>query len=234
MRLIRVIFYLIAPIAVFIISSYFTVSILLKTGETVICPDVRGQKVEDAKRFVESKGLSLVVLRHETRNDVPYGYITVQKPEASITIRKGRVVNVLVSDGPRQVELPILANEPLREAEAKLKEKQIMIEKIIYVPGKKAGRVFAQMPAGGSKALEGSSVILFAGSDPKTYFLMPDTKDADILSLSAEMDSKGIKHKIAYGQGDPLLPGSGSKKTAIAPKTIFSREEEIMLNANGG
>ena len=43
------------PIAVFILASYATISILLKTGATVVCPDVRGLMIEDAKRLTEDE-----------------------------------------------------------------------------------------------------------------------------------------------------------------------------------
>ena len=40
-------------VAVFILASYGTISILLQTGATVVCPDVRGLVVEEAKRLAE-------------------------------------------------------------------------------------------------------------------------------------------------------------------------------------
>ncbi len=226
--------YLITPIAVFIISSYLTVGILLRTGETVVCPDVRGQKVEDAKRLVANKGLSLAVLRYEPRSDIPYGYITVQKPEANITIRTGRVVNVLVSGGPQLVELPILTDQTLQEAEAKLREKRIEVEKTIYVPGKKAGRIVAQIPPGGTKLLEGGNVTLLVGSDSHAYYLAPDFKEADMNALSEEMDSKKIKYKISYGKGEAPVPGAAAKPASLGSRTIFSGQDEILININGG
>jgi eukaryotic-like serine/threonine-protein kinase len=231
--------YLIAPIVVFIISSYLTVGFLLKTGETVVCPDVRGKKVEDAKDLVANKGLSLAILRYETRNDVPYGYITVQKPEANITIRKGRVVNVLVSEGPRLIELPILIDEPLQEAEARLREKQITVGKTISVPCKKNGRILAQIPAGGTKVLEGGSVTLLVGDDSKAYYLAPDFKETDMSALSEEMDRKKIKYKISYGMSD-LPPEEGETKTAkqapppLKSRMIFNAQDAIVIHVNGG
>jgi beta-lactam-binding protein with PASTA domain len=233
----RGILYLIIPIAVFVISSYLTVGILLKTGETVVCPDVRGQRVEDAKRLAASKGLSVAILRYEPRNDVPYGYITVQKPEANITIRKGRVVNVLVSEGPQLIELPIVIGQSLQEAEAALREKRITVEKTISVPGRKAGRVAAQIPAGGAKILEGGSVTLLVGSDAGAYYLAPDFKVADMTSLSEEMDDKKIKYKISYGRIEPPQEGTvetAAKRAPLGSRMIFSTRDEILINVNGG
>ncbi len=229
----RGILYLLVPIVVFIMSSYMTINILLKTGGTVVCPDVRGQKVEDAKRLAEGRGLSIAVLRYEPRTDVPYGYITVQKPEANITIRKGRVVNVLVSEGPQQVGLPNVTNQLLEEAEATLKQKQLEVEKTVLVPHKKVGKVIAQIPKGDTKVLEGSGVTLFVGKDPQVYYLMPDTRSADITALSEEMDSKKIKYKISYTRDDSTL-ATGTKTAATPARVIFSGDDDVVINASGG
>lgn len=222
------------PILVFVISSYVTIDVLLKAGGTVVCPDVRGQKIEDAKRIVEGKGLSLSVARYEPRNDVPYGYITVQKPEANITIRKGRVVNVLVSEGPQLLDLPSVVDEPLEGAEATLRQKQMEIEKIVRVPSKKPGKVIAQIPKAGTKLLEGSSIVLYVGKTPEVYFLLPDIKTADISSLSEELDRKKIKYRISYGVEDPATPAPGPKVPATPSRTIFRSEDNILINVNGG
>ncbi|HEY3277624.1 MAG TPA: PASTA domain-containing protein [Syntrophorhabdaceae bacterium] len=227
------ILYLFTPIAVFLLSSYMTVNILLKTGATVICPDLRGQKVEDAKRVAEGRGLSLSVLRYEPRNDIPYGYITVQKPEANITVRTGRVVMVLVSEGPELVELPSFVHEKLEEAEANLRAKQMEIEKTIFVPHKNAGQVVAQIPSQGTKLLQGSGVTLFVGQGMKKYYLMPDVKNADINTLSGEMDGKKIKYRFFYGREEPAN-GSPPKMVATPSKTIFNDEDEIFISVNGG
>ncbi len=234
MSLKKGILYFFTPIAVFFLSSYMTINILLKTGTTVICPDVRGQKIEDAKRLMENRGLSLSVVRYEPRNDVPYGYITVQKPEANITVRTGRVVMVLVSEGPELIEIPSFLSRPLEEVEAALREKQIEIGKIIYVPYKKPGRVVAQVPEVGTKLLQGSGVTLFVGQEPSTYYLMPDRKDIDMRALAEELDNKKIKYRLTYGKDDFFSPTPGPKIAPTPPNTIFSRDNEIIINVSGG
>jgi eukaryotic-like serine/threonine-protein kinase len=234
MRWTRGLLYLMVPIIVFFLSSYITVNVLLKTGATVVCPDVRGQKIEDAKRIVEGRGLTLIIVRYEPRNDIPYGYITVQKPEANITIRKGRVVNVLVSEGPQLVELPALVNQPLEEAEQTLKEKQLEVEKTIYVPSNKVGKIVAQIPGAGSKMLEGGTVTLLVGKDPDAYYLMPEVKVAEVGALTEELDSKKIKYRLFYGKDESALPIGAPKVVVTPPKSIFSGDDDIVISPSGG
>ena len=236
----KAILYSFISVLVFLLSTYMTVNLLLKSGGTVICPDVKGQKVEEAKRLMEDRGLSLYVVRYEPRSDIPYGFITVQKPEANITIRKGRVVNVLVSEGPQLIELPILTGQTLEDAKTTLGQKQMEVEKTIFVPSRKAGKVVAQTPAPGTRVLEGSQVVLFVGKDPYEYFLMPDTRGADMTELSEELDGKKIKYKVSYQREssylreDPFGLPAVPVRAGTPARTIFSRDDEILINTNGG
>lgn len=233
MKWIKVSLYFAVPIIMFILSAYLTIDILLKKQENTICPDVRGKNVEEAKRLIESKGLTLSVLRYERRNDVPYNHITVQKPEANIPIRKGRIVNVLVSEGPELVQVPVLTDQLLEQAEEILNERHIEIEKTIHIPHAKTGRVIAQIPKGGENILEGKKVVLFIGSEKKTYYLMPDINNANVLQLIEEMDTKKIKYKTTIEKSGHITPGS-KIKTSIPSKTIFNGEDEISININLG
>lgn len=220
--------------AAFLISIYFTVNILLKTGETVVCPDVKGKNVDDAKKLLESKGLSLAVIKYERRNDVPYNYITVQKPEANISTRKGRTVLAIVSEGPELIQIPVLTGQMVESAEATLKEINVKIEKTIYVPGQKPGKVVAQIPTGGEKIVEGKEVILFVGAAEKNLYVMPDVNALYLSELSFEMTKKGIKHKITYVRGELNIYSKATVETSIPVKTIFKADEEIKIKVTTG
>jgi len=220
-------------IFVFSFSAYLTINILLKRQISVICPDIRGGTVDDAKRLVESKGLSLSISRYERRNDVPYNHITVQRPEANISTRLGRTVMVIVSEGPELITVPTLEGKSLADAEDILKEKNIEIEKTMRVPHPKAGRVIAQMPKGGEDVIKGKSVTLFVGVEEDQYFLMPDYKDMTPRDLDEEMAGKNIRHRIDYVREE-----KNSTKmtitTSVPPKMIFKNDGEIEIKVLSG
>jgi eukaryotic-like serine/threonine-protein kinase len=226
--------YFVVFIAVFLISGYFTVSVLLKTGGTVICPDVRGKNVDVAKQLVQSKGLSLAVVKYERRNDVPYNHITVQKPEANISTRKGRVVLVMVSEGPELIRVPVLTGQTVDNVGEILKGIKAEIEKTIYVPSQKAGKVIAQIPKGGEDMLEGKGITLFIGTEQKMLYVMPDLKALDLSEISNEMDKKGIKHKITYEKSGYSLRLKPTIETSIPSKTIFKTNDEIEIKVITG
>lgn len=227
MKSIKVLLYVLAPIFVFILSGYLAVSILLKTQQTTICPDIRGKTVEEARQLVGTRGLSFSILRYERRNDVPYNHVTVQKPEANISTRKGRVVYVIVSEGPEMIKAPGLVGQGLDAAKGVLEEKKLILDKIITIPHSRTGRVIAQIPAEGTEILEQTKVSLIVGSEQKTYYFLSETKNVDINGLAEEMDAKKIKYKMNYVRADHA-PRSGID-FSVPPRTIFSGSDELII-----
>jgi beta-lactam-binding protein with PASTA domain len=227
-------FYSLLPFFVFFVSIYITIDILLKSGNNVVCPDVRGKTVEDAREMAQKKGLPLVVLRYENRSDVPYNHITVQKPEANISIRSGRIIHVIVSEGPKLTEVPNLTGRSLQEAEETLREKNLEVGKIIQIPHTREGKVIAQLPKGGEKTLERKEVILFVGLDKGKYFFLPDVKDLSLWDIQDEMDSKRIKYKITSPPKIDKAAKEGSLRLSLPPHTIFKADDEVLIYINNG
>ena len=228
-------FYSLLPFFVFFVSVYLTIDILLKSGNNVECPDVRGRTVEEAREMAQKKGLPLVVLRYENRSDVPYNHITVQKPEANIPIRKGRIIHVIVSEGPKLTEVPNLTGRTLQEAEETLREKNLEVGRIIQLPHAREGRIIAQIPKGGERTLERKEVTLFVGLDKGKYFFLPDVKDLSLWDIQDEMDSKRLKYKITTPPKNEKGARDGALRLSLPPRTIFKADDEVLIYiTNGG
>jgi len=233
MRLLKPFFYMLIFLIVFSFSGYLTINILLKRQINVVCPDVRGKTVEEAKRLLEKNGLSLSISRYERRNDVPLNHITVQKPEANISTRLGRTVMVIVSEGPELIPLPVLEGKSIVNAEEILREKDIQISKVIYAPHPKTGRVIAQTPKGGEDIIKGKGVTLLVGIDEDRYYLMPETYDMTSRDLTDEMNNKHIKYRVNYMLSDQISAKIGIT-TSVPQKTIFKNDKEIEINVLTG
>ncbi len=233
MNWLKALLYLLIFIAVFSFSAYLTINVLLKRQINVICPDIRGKTVEDAKRIVEGKGLSLSISRYERRNDVPLNHITVQRPEANISTRLGRTVMVIVSEGPELIPLPSLEGKTLADAESILNEKNIEIDKIINIPHSKAGKIIAQIPKGGGEIIKGKGIVILVGTEPVQHYLMPDFKDMTPRDLTEEMTSKSIKHRIDYVMEEKISPKT-ALTSSVPPKTVFKSNNEIEIKVISG
>jgi len=202
--------------------------IVLKTHQTVICPDIVGKEINEAKRLVESKGLLFQVVKYEKRNDIPYNHITVQKPAANITTKKGRTVYVIVSEGPELVAVPQLIGEDINKVDEILKEKKIKMEKIIYVPDNNEGKILAQIPKAYETIPEGKGITVFVGNRPKRYVLMPELKSVSLTDLKEELTRKKIAFKITYPNGE--IDAQRYNITGSIPKGfVFDADEGIEI-----
>lgn len=231
MKILRLFFFVFLALMSFLFSMYFTMKILLKTQETVVCPDIVGKELNEAKRIVESKDLIFQIVRYEKRNDIPYNHITVQKPAANITTKKGRTVLVIVSDGPELVPVPQLIGSDIYKINENLEGKKISVEKILYVPNENEGKIIAQIPKANETIPEGKGITVFVGKKPKRYVLMPSLKDMTLTDIKDELSRKKIAFKINY-----LNSESDEQKkniTASVPKGgIFDADEGVELKIN--
>lgn len=234
MRFIRIPIYIFIALLIFIFSTYLTMKVILKSQRTVLCPDVIGKEVREAKTLVESKGLNFHIVRYEKRNDVPYNHITVQKPEANIQTKKGRTVMVIVSDGPELFIVPSLVGQVVNTAHEMLKEKNIPIERIIYVPNMdNEGKVIAQIPKGGEGLLEGKGIVIFAGAKPKRYVVMPDVTSLELNEITSELDRKNIKYKIVY-TNDINIAKKDKITASVGTGQVFDADEGLELKIKTG
>lgn len=222
------------PFFIFFVSVYFTIDLLLKSGDNVICPDVRGKTVDEAREIANKTGLPLVVLRYENRSDVPYNHVTVQKPEANIPIRKGRIIHVIVSEGPKLTDVPNLTGLTLQEAEETLREKNLNVGKIIHLPHSKEGKIITQLPKGGEKTLEKKEVTLFVAENKPKYFFFPDVKDLNLWDIQDEMDAKRLKYKILTLTSDGKIIHESALRLSLPPRTIFRDDDEVLIYINSG
>jgi eukaryotic-like serine/threonine-protein kinase len=229
----KAVFYSLTPLLVFLLAFYVTVNVLLKRGEDVVCPDVRGKELEEAKRLVQSKGLSMNVVRYEKRRDVAFNHITVQKPEADIPTRKGRTVLVVVSEGPPLVEVPAVTGLSREGAEEMLSAKGLRIEKTISVPAATEGNVVAQIPKAGENVLEGRGVVVLLGSRRTVYYLMPDIGDFSVSEISEELETRKIRYKLTYTRAEHIF-STAPIKASVLPKSIFDASDEVEIKINYG
>lgn len=233
MKILRGFGLIIAPFFFFVFSFYITIEVLLKTEVTVICPEIRGKHIDEARLLLERQGLPLNIVKRERRNDVPVNYISVQRPEANIPIRKGRAVSVIISDGPELGSIPSVLGYSTEEAETVLESKDFHLGTIVTVPGPESGKVVAQNPRPGQTSIVGQKVTLYVAARLKRYYLMPDLRQENPSEVMGELDDKGIRYRAVYGR-----QVDGTRRivsTSVQPGFLFTGDDEITLYAaNGG
>lgn len=234
MRLLKILCGVAAGVMVFIMATSFTIKLLLRDESTVVCPDVTGLDVDEARKLLEQKGLSLIIAKYEKKKDVPYNRVLVQRPDAALSVRVGRTVAVVLSDGPRPTHIPVLVGLSLEEARTALHDQGIDLKKVLYVARGEEGKVVAQAPGSGENILDEDGMVLIVGGREKRFYVMADLSTVDYAGLVREMEAKHLNYVTVPMAGQPDTTTDVVLKAAIPPGTIFTSDDVVQLQMKGG
>ncbi len=224
MKWLKILCYALAGVAVFVLATSLTIKFLVTDESTVACPDLTGLDVEEAKQLAAQKGLSLITGKYERKNDVPYNHVLFQSPDPAMPVRAGRTVTVILSDGPVPVIIPVFVGLSLDEARAALRDKNMKLKNVFYVPGGETDRVVAQTPGSGENILGQEGMVLFVGGRVRRFYVMPEMGAGGYAALMQEMDEKHIRRAMTP-TGLPDAAGGGVLKYNIPPRTVFTEDD---------
>jgi beta-lactam-binding protein with PASTA domain/tRNA A-37 threonylcarbamoyl transferase component Bud32 len=131
----------------------------LAAKEPVAVPNVVGIEQDLAVAKIEDAGLDANVEEQPNR-DVKPGIVFDQNPNPGNRIQKGDVVTIVVSTGPKKVEVPALVGKPYDEAIQILDDAGLDWRKVEVFSKKPVGQVVRQDPKAGEETTEGSTVVL--------------------------------------------------------------------------
>jgi serine/threonine-protein kinase len=100
-----------------------TVTLLVSKGpEQVAVPSLLGLSPEDAERRLREVGLEVGTRGAKFSEDVEKGKVISSSPKAETLVKPGRTVDIVVSKGIEQVEVPNLLGQQRGDVERQLRE----------------------------------------------------------------------------------------------------------------
>lgn len=131
------------------------------TPKPVKVPTLRGLPATDAQKVAAAAGLQLKVTGREFDPKVGQDRVIATKPYEGKRVKRGRVVECIVSNGPRSVLMPKVEGLTLPAAEERLGQKGLGIGEVRReasdVP---VDQVLGQDPGAGSQVERGHGIIL--------------------------------------------------------------------------
>ena len=234
------------------VSAYLTLTLIIKSEDTVIVPDLIGKDVVYALEFLTDLELNTKVKGSEYNEDILKNHVTFQEPAAGTEIKKGRDVRIIISKGPQQITMPNLMTLSVQQGRLILEENGVCQGEIsrAYSNSMEKDYIIAQVPSAGSMITRGTCVnlLISLGSRPKAY-KMPNLQglslDEAMLSIEranlsvGEIKSSYIKNKprnVIVNQ-EPLpgyrVIGGSIVHLAINRKTPKKRQPEIYSQKSG-
>ncbi len=139
-------------------SSVITLVLSKGPGPATVT-SVVGATVEAATAQLEQDALTLVVGEEQFHDTVAAGLIISQSPEASVVVKRGDTVTVVVSKGPEFVEMPLLVGQEFEAAKATLEALGLTVKREEFWLNS-SGRVLQQSVKAGDPVKVGSQVVL--------------------------------------------------------------------------
>jgi len=101
-------------------------------GSEYELPDVTEKTVDEAKVILDDDGFIPIVQDSTYDSFYPPGTVLRQNPMPFATVKKGRRVYLVVSSGERPIYMPNLIKESLTNAELRLKEAGLTLNKTLW------------------------------------------------------------------------------------------------------
>lgn len=159
------------------ISAYLTLTLIIKSEDTVIVPDLVGKDVASALERLTDLQLNTKVRGSQYSQEFPKNHVIFQDPEPGSEIKKDRDVRIIISKGPKNILMPNLVALSLHQARMIMEENGITQSLVSHTYSHKVEKdhIIAHVPAAGSMITRGASVnlLLSLGMRPKV-FKMPD------------------------------------------------------------
>lgn len=196
-RILKIAAYCIAFIIIAGLSAYFTLSLIIKSEDTVIVPDFIGKDVVYVLEYLTDLGLNTKVKGSEYSAETPKNHVIYQEPDPGVEIKKGRDVKIIISRGTKTIFMPNLNGLPARQARIILEENDLCrgatVTSYDIIVDKDA--IIAQAPLPGTEVPRGGCVDLLVslGPRPKAY-KMPDLKGRSLAGALLLIEKSNLVH----------------------------------------
>ena len=208
-----------------------TVQLVVSAGpEPIEMPSVVGSSSERAEGMLAGLGLE-VVTTTEFDAGVEEGFVIRQDPAAGTDINPGWTVQIVISEGPEEIEIEPVANRPVAEVLAMLQDMGLLATVVQESHTQvQAGLVIRTDPPPGTRVSVGSpvTVVESTGSPfvaiPDLTGLGADEAEAALSAVGLVMETAGIKAPVTDPELDGRVarqaPGPGSE--ALPGDTVLA------------
>ncbi|MBV8170736.1 MAG: PASTA domain-containing protein, partial [Candidatus Eremiobacteraeota bacterium] len=206
-------------------------------GSPVELPDFAGMSLDVAQSVADRTGVSLRVVAHHNDDKIGKGDVVGQFPAAGEHVRRGRIVDVVVSDGPAATSVPDLGDLSLRDAQIALGNARLSLGNVTKQKSDTvaAGRILSQDPIALTDVAVGSRVdVVVAQGRPQVYV-------PNFVGLSLAFSQTAAK-QAGVSLGPPLwLPiAKDAKPRGIViaqdplPGQPLGTGDKVILHVSGG
>ncbi len=178
----------------------------------VTVPSLVGLAYEDARQALFNKGLRLQVGSRQYDEKIPRDFVVSQLPPAQENIKKGRMVNVIISKGSEIGVIPPVVDLPERKAVLELKKAGFNIgkSKRDFCDDHPKDAVASISPKEGTTIAKEMPLDLIISDGPKpSHAAVPNLIGESLLEAKGKIEKSGLKlGKIDHKLNSTVSPGT--------------------------
>lgn len=168
-------------------------------GHEVKVPSIVGLHQDVAKKMLVDMGLDFRVKNEVYSQEYKEGHVVYQSVDAGETVKSGYPIEVTLSKGQKEVDVPDVVNLHVDEAEILIRAKDLK-PIVKHVPSDiPKDYVISQTPDGNTKATAGSTVNLVVSEGPEiNYVVVPNVIGENIEEAKKILTSRGLFVETKY------------------------------------
>jgi beta-lactam-binding protein with PASTA domain len=219
------------------ISAYLSLTLIIKSEDTVIVPNLEGKDVVYALELLSELELNTKVKGSEYTIDIPKNHVVFQEPQPGSEIKKGRDVKIIISKGPKTISMPNLIALSMQQANIILEENDMCrgeLSRTYHTEIEKDG-IIAQVPDAGAVIARGACIDLLVSKGTRPgAFKMPDLAGLTLEDALQSIEKINLtigKLKSGYQKRKPRNiimeqePASGHRVISGSPVSLLINRE---------
>lgn len=201
----------VALIALLTALAFFLPSLLGEDIAQTEVPTVTGKNQTAAENALVTANLRLGTVEQQASTTVERGLIISQNPEAGQQVDEDTTVDVVVSTGPPDVDLPDVVGDQRDEATRTLQDLELRVRTVERESDAPAGEVIEMSPGAGESVSVGTRVTLFYSDGPET---VPDVVGRTQAEAEAILSDAGFEVDVVE---DPVTEAEAGRVLSQSP-----------------
>ncbi|MEV7086606.1 Stk1 family PASTA domain-containing Ser/Thr kinase [Streptomyces sp. NPDC093085] len=205
----------------------------INAGQFTTVPSVLGRSEADARARLAKEGLDTEVTR-DFSDTYDRGTVMRTDPEPRARVRGSGPVTVVVSRGPKIVQVPDVVRRSLDEARSDLKKAGLAAGLVTreFSEDVPRGSVISSKPGAGTEIRPDSGVALVVSKGAAIE--MPEVTGATVADATARLEDAGLKVRIAPGQVNSSFDEGTVAQQSAARGTRLAEGDTVTLTVSKG
>ncbi len=239
LRLLATVAYAGLVLVVFVLSGYFAFSLFVRSGVTQV-PALAGLTDQEAMALASDQGLALRVRPEDNAYDdrVPPGHVLRQRPSSGSLVKRGSLVEIVLSRGPQRVAVPDVVGQAAQAAQLALAAAGLPPGQTlsVYGSGQAAGLVAMQNPPAGSLVDRSAPIDLYLTiEDLGETYVMPDLVYRGYDEVKKFFEPRGFKlGNVKFEPYEGIADGTVLRQFPLPGHPLHRRDAIALVVAGAG